>query len=222
MPLTGTLRDLSLAALVQLQCGERQRARVTLLAGSLEGQLVFAEGELVFAQVGVLAGEEAVHELLTWDDAEFRVEHDAGPLERNVQAPWPALLLDGARRMDEARAQRDARAESLLHGLRGRHGLRTAVLLSPEGRVRASAAEGPVVAEAARLAFLVGRLEAAGAALNCGALVEAQLAAPAEKLWIGRRDGSYLACWLDGRASTSGIVAHLRPLLAEGGAVATG
>ena len=211
MPLIGTLRDLSLASLVQLQCSERQHAQVSLVGIHGEGRLIFAGGELIFASVGALKGEEAVQELLTWDDAEFHVDHAAVTTERNVTSPWPALLLQGTQRVDEARAERDGQMESLLRSTRGTHGLRAAILVSGEGRVRAAAAEGQVAAEAARVAFLAGRLEAIGAMLNCGGFREALFSTRAEKVWIAKKDGSYLACWLEGRAPLTTVAALLQP-----------
>jgi hypothetical protein len=211
MPLIGTLRDLSLASLVQLQCGERQHAQVSLMGIHGEGRLIFAGGDLIFASVGALKGEEAVQELLTWGDAEFHVDHEAVTAERNVTTPWPALLLRGTQRVDEARAERDGQMESLLRSAQGTHGLRAAVLVSSEGRVRAAAAEGQVAGEAPRVAFLAGRLEAIGAVLNCGAFREALFSARAEKVWIAKKDGSYLACWLEGRASLKTVAALLQP-----------
>ena len=211
MPLIGTLRDLSLASLVQLQCSERQHAQVSLASVHGEGRLVFAGGELIFASVGALKGEDAVQELLTWDDAEFHVDHEAVMVERNVTTPWPALLLQGTQRVDEARAERDGQMEPRLRSAQGKHGLRAAILVSSEGRVRAAAAEGQVATEAARVAFLAGRLEAIGAMLNCGGFREALFSTRAEKLWIAKKDGSYLACWLEGRASLKTVTALLQP-----------
>jgi hypothetical protein len=211
MPLSGTLRDLSLASLVQLQCSERQHAQVSLVGALGEGRLIFAAGELIFASVGALKGEEAVQELLTWDDAEFHVDHEAVTAERNVSTPWPALLLQGTQRVDEARAERDGQMETLLRSAQGTHGLRAAILVNSEGRIRASGSEGQAAAEAPRVAFLAGRLEAIGAMLNCGAFREALFSTRAEKLWITKKDGSYLACWLEGRASLGTVASLLRP-----------
>ena len=80
MSLIGTLKDLSLFNLVQLHCCERQQAQVSLVRADCEGRLIFAGGELVFASVGSLAGEEAVHELLTWEDGDFRVDYEPAPV----------------------------------------------------------------------------------------------------------------------------------------------
>jgi hypothetical protein len=212
MSLTGTLRDLSLVNLVQLQCGERQHAQVSLVCGGCEGRLIFADGELVFASVGDLTGEGAVQELLRWDDAEFLVDHERVTVTRNIHGPWPALFLEGARRVDEARALHDGRLEASLRSLRGTHGLRTAVLVSDTGHVRAAATEERAPQAAALISFVAGRLETVAAALNSGPLGEVLLTAPTEAVWILKKDGSYLACWLTGRAALNPVAALLQPL----------
>lgn len=213
MPLTGTLKDLNLFSLVQLQCSEKQHAQVFLKRGKSQGRLAFAEGELVFASVGALTGEEAVRELLTWDDAEFRVDHAAVSVPRNVHTPWLAVLLDGMRTLDETRAGRNGGLQVALQGVRGSHGLNAMVVVDQTGHLRAAATEGPHDAEAALAAFLAGRLEVIGGRLNCGAITEALFAGPAEKVWIMKENGSYLVCWLEGGATVSPIKALLQPLL---------
>src|SRR5574337_384817 len=130
MPLSGTLKDLSLANLVQLQCNEQHPARVRLVRRGREGTLFFANGELIHASVDNLTGEDAVYELLGWDDGEFHVIDDAAALPRNVNMAWNALLLEGLRRLDEARAERHAALEATLQGMKGREGLRAALMVT--------------------------------------------------------------------------------------------
>jgi len=213
MSLIGTLKDLSLFNLVQLHCCERQQAQVSLAHGDCDGRLVFADGELVFAAVGGLVGGEAVHELLTWEDGDFRVDYEPAPVVRNVRTPWSELLLEGVRRLDEARAARDARLEATLRSMKGTHGLRATVATNTTGQVRAAATAGPAMAEAALVALLAGRLETIGGLLHCGACREVAVSGPNETIWIARRDGAYLACWLDGRAALHPVKRLLQPLL---------
>lgn len=215
MSLIGTLKDLSLFNLVQLHCCERQRAQVSLTHGEYAGKLIFTDGELVFAGVGGLTGEEAVHELLTWEDGDFRVDYESAPVARNVQTPWSALLLEGVRRLDEARAERDARLEATLRSMKGTAGLRATVVTNKTGRIRAAATAAPATAEAAFVAFLAGRLEAIGGLLNGGACREVSVSGPSECIWITRRDGEYLACWVDGRTSLHPVKRLLQPLLSS-------
>ncbi len=213
MSLIGMLRDLTLFNLVKLQCVSRRHAQVSLLRSGREGRLVFVEGELIFASLGDLTGEEAVHELLRWDDGEFRVDHDPVSVPRNVHAPWLALFSDGIRRVDEARAERNAHLQACLQGVMGTQGLRAAVIVSHSGESWAAAPDGPAVAEGALAAFLAGRVEAIGRILDCGRPSEVLFLGPAETVWIVKRDGSTLACWLEGRAALSPLKALLQPLL---------
>ena len=48
-------------------------------AAMITGTLIFAGGELVFADAGGLTGEEALHELLTWEGGNFRVDYEPAP-----------------------------------------------------------------------------------------------------------------------------------------------
>lgn len=216
MSLIGTLRELSLFNLVQLHCCERQQAQVALRHGDREGALIFTGGELVFAGADGLTGEDAVHELVTWEDGDFRVDYEAAPVVRNVQTPWRVLLLEGVRRLDEARAERDARLEATLRSMQGTDGLRATVVTNMTGEIRAATTAAPAAAEAAFVAFLGGRLETIGGLLNAGTCKEVSVSGPSECIWIGRRDGDYLACWLDGRASLHPVRRLLQPLLSRG------
>lgn len=105
MPLTGTLRNLRLPNLVQLQCGQQHQARVVLTRAAHKATLVFAVGELIYASADDKASESAVCELVTWEEGDFRVDNATSTVERNVTTPWSALLIEGLRRADEARAE---------------------------------------------------------------------------------------------------------------------
>ncbi len=66
--------------------------------------MYFAGGNVVHATVGAHSGEEAVYELLTWEDGEFELESDVSPPERTITVNWSSLLLEGLRRIDEQTA----------------------------------------------------------------------------------------------------------------------
>jgi predicted regulator of Ras-like GTPase activity (Roadblock/LC7/MglB family) len=212
MPLIGTLKDLSLFNLIQLQCNERQRVRVSLTHGQQAGTLICADGELICASAGHLTGEDAVHELLKWENAEFRVDCHPAPVDRNIGVPWTALLLDGVRKVDEARAKHDDRLEASLRSMQGTHGLRAAVMVGSDGQLRAAATETAPAAEAALVTFLAGRMEAVGTSLNGGPFREVLFSGPSEAVWLARQNDAYLTCWLEGRASLTPLKALL-PLL---------
>lgn len=107
MPLEGTLKDMSLPNLVQVHCSENKRAQITLTRKDIKGALIVDGGELVHAMAGPLTGENAVYELLAWDEGNFQVNDSLAELPaRNVNTPWQSLILEGLRRSDEIKSER--------------------------------------------------------------------------------------------------------------------
>jgi len=101
MAIKGRLSEMSLPVLVQLTCNEGDMARLNVRQGEEEGVLYFEGGNIVHAVLGAQTGEEAVYELLTWEDGEFELESDISPPERTITVSWSGLLLEGMRRIDE-------------------------------------------------------------------------------------------------------------------------
>lgn len=212
MPLTGTLRDLSLPNLVQVQCSEQNQTRVALTRGAHKGTLVFAECELIYASADSLAGENAVYELLTWEDGDFHVDDQVGQIERNVMVPWSALLIEGLRRADEARAERDGLLETRLRDLKGKQGVRGAFVVRPNGTVRADAKGESLPGDPAALIQVYANAEQIKELLNLGAPRQIVLSNPTEKIWVQKLQDDYCACWLDGRASIEALKTALQTL----------
>ncbi len=235
MPLEGTLNDLSLPSLIQLQCSERRRSQVRLAHAGRTGELIFAEGELIHASVATplggtgsatLTGDAAVYELLTWEEGEFHASDGLGTLPaRTVDVPANALLLEGLRQLDEKRAGRSEALETALHSLKRQPGLRGALVVDEAGQVRADTTGGTGSADAELIAFVTGRVQAIGATLTLGAFQQLVGTLPSEKTLIEKidevagpatRSGTYLAAWLDARAPLDSLKA-LRALKNEPG-----
>ena len=107
MALKGNLRDMTLSDVIQSVCRNRNQARLSVQLHDQHAELFFADGQVVHARLGAQIGEEAVYELLTWDDGEFELETDVEPPERTITVNWPSLLLEGMRRIDESAAQEE-------------------------------------------------------------------------------------------------------------------
>ena len=151
------------------------------------------------------------------DSSEASIEEHPGQYLRwlgSLQRVYSELLRE-RNRLDEARAVRDARLEATLRSMKGTDGRHATVVTNKTGQVRAAATAAPATAEAAFVAFLAGRLEAIGGLLNSGVCREVSVSGPSECIWIARRDGAYLACWLDGRASLHPVKRLLQPLLSR-------
>ena len=103
----GNLRTMSLASIFQINCTELNQARLRLRHDGKEGNIYFADGDVVHADLGSKVGEEAVYELLSWEDGEFELEMDIPASERTITTGWSGLLLEGMRRLDEQSAGLD-------------------------------------------------------------------------------------------------------------------
>ncbi len=205
MPLTGTLQDLSLPSLVQLQSAEQRQTQVRLNRGGAEGMLYFAGGELVHASLGRLTGADAVYELLTWEDGNFVVTEDVQVPEPNVDVPWSSLLLEGLRRLDEVRAERDSAVQAALQQVRRQPDVHGVLLVNAAGVIRGEAADGDANEKAALVAFVATRGEAIGALLEAGRLAHLVCTLSTRKIWVERIDSNYIGCWLDQRATPRSI-----------------
>jgi hypothetical protein len=205
MPLSGTLQDLSLPSLIQLQCGEQRPAQVRLTRRGREAILGFANGELVHARVGSRTGDEAVFELVGWEDAEFQVTYTISPLEQNVITPWTALLLEGMRRLDETRAQRNPAYEALAQQLGQQRGLQAALVFCRTSLTDAAATETQRLQDAEWIADITERAQAIGNILELGQFNEIVKADAKEKLWIQALNETLVAGWLDGRATLESL-----------------
>jgi hypothetical protein len=204
MPLEGTLQDLGLSSLIQLQCNEQKTVQLQLNRHSQQGKMIFAEGELIHAEFGNLVGEPAVYELLTWTDGEFHVTDFTPPLPmRTVQTPWSALVLEGLRLVDEAREHADVEFQNKLRELCGKQGLRGAIATDLNGVLHADAANQNASQRAALIAFLVQCAETLGINLGAAHLNQLTCATANEKMWIIPVGGYLVGCWVDARAPDS-------------------
>ncbi len=205
MSLDGTLQLLSLPNLIQLHCNQQQTVLVRLVHPPHEGLLALAKGELIYASLGTLTGEEALYEMLGWDQGEFHVGEVEIVPTPNITAPWSTLLLDGLHRVDEARAARQSALQALLIESKKRHELREAVIVSETGLVHADLAEGHSEQNTALVAFVAGRAQLLGVALGAGSLNQLVYTQAEEKVIIERAGSTVLGCWLQASANLEPI-----------------
>ncbi|MBI5867134.1 MAG: DUF4388 domain-containing protein [candidate division Zixibacteria bacterium] len=103
----GQLAEMSLADLVQVLSASQKTAKVIFSRLGSKAVLWFQQGQIVTAQSGKLSGESAFFDLVKWHDGTFEVHTTDDVPARNVLAPTAALLLEGYRRLDEWRRDRD-------------------------------------------------------------------------------------------------------------------
>lgn len=101
MALVGNLKDLKLANIIQINCIERNVAKVTVRNADKSGALYFSGGAIVHAEFGAYIGERAVHEMLALNEGDFKVEAGIEAPAHTISQPWNSVVLEGLRLIDE-------------------------------------------------------------------------------------------------------------------------
>lgn len=96
---SGTITCTSLPDVVQLLCIGRSSCRVTVRSGLNRGLICFRQGEIVHAETGVVKGEEAFYEILSWELGSFDSDEEPAGAE-TIQENWDFLLMESMRRRE--------------------------------------------------------------------------------------------------------------------------
>lgn len=101
MGLQGNLHDMSVADLIQQICNDRKKAELIIQNGNSNAHLFFKEGNVIHANLGSLEGEEAVYQILGWEEGSFSLTSDIDAPKKSIERSWSGLLMEGAKRLDE-------------------------------------------------------------------------------------------------------------------------
>jgi CheY-like chemotaxis protein len=99
---SGDLADIGVVDLVQTIDLNRKSGIIHITdRDGRRGAVFFRDGRVIDAEVGRLAGTEAMHRLFSWSDGRFEMEFK--PIRRRdvIESPTAALLMEGMRRLDE-------------------------------------------------------------------------------------------------------------------------
>ena len=99
----GSLTQMALPDVIQILGSGRKSGRLELNAAGRRGELYFVEGSIHHATFGPVQGAEAVYAMLLLDRGDFRLDPSSETPQRSIEMSTEGLLLEGMRRMDEAR-----------------------------------------------------------------------------------------------------------------------
>lgn len=102
----GTLRQVGLTDVVQIQCLGRHSCILEVNSLKVRGEIYIEQGVIVHALAGRLSGEEALHQLLSLNGGDFFMKQFVAPSDRSVRGEWEMLLMEAARARDEDRISR--------------------------------------------------------------------------------------------------------------------
>lgn len=104
----GTLDQLGLSSLLAMIDMERKSGILVLQRGRLVGRLFFKAGRVLSSRLegegpSPKAGPETIYQMLTWADGRFDFTVVEVEMEDEIDTQTMHLLMEGARRIDEAR-----------------------------------------------------------------------------------------------------------------------
>ncbi len=102
---TGNLRDLGLAELVQVLAGGGRSGALRVEGPEGVGELWLVEGRIADARTPGARGEEALYEMIGWAEGAFRIDPAGRPGAETIHGSTEGLLMEGFRRLDERRRQ---------------------------------------------------------------------------------------------------------------------
>jgi len=101
MAMQGSLKDMSVADIIQHNCQDRKTALLLVERKGTLAKIYFKDGAVVHAVMGSMVGEEVIFEALTWDEGVFTLDLGTAPTDVSIRRNWSSLLLEGAKRLDE-------------------------------------------------------------------------------------------------------------------------
>lgn len=99
----GNLQHMAVADLIQHNCQDRKIAQLAIEHNGHQATIFFKEGSVVHAALDDIQGEEVIYQILSWQDGDFNLDMGVEPPTVTINRSWSGLLLEGARRLDEAK-----------------------------------------------------------------------------------------------------------------------
>lgn len=98
---TGDLSLVEISRLLQSILLSKMTGRLDIDYGNLHAKVFFTDGEPQLADVGGVAGDEGILDLLTWREGKYKFEPRIRVTERNVGQPIESLVIKGVQLVDK-------------------------------------------------------------------------------------------------------------------------
>jgi hypothetical protein len=224
----GSVGSLPLVDLLQVWSLNQFSGLVVVTSQRRTGHIYFVQGEIVHAEAGGAAGEEAVRVLLGWPDGAFEPHPNTTTLKRTIQKRLSHLLLDAHRELDEQRhaapapvaftpppgTHRAAPAgPSVLDQIRTIAGVTGLVRFGADGRPTGPATHDAEALAARGLYLALTHAAAVAQAFGLRELAVASLQGARESFVLVHSRGTYLAVGVAAGAPVEPVAAQVRALL---------
>ena len=208
MPLQGSLREMSLANLIQVNCQEMRSARLTLRSRGQEGEIFLSDGQVVHAALGDQVGEQAIYEMIAWDEGSFVLDLDIRPPGKSIKTSWEDLILQGMMQVPERQnAEKQTKehpSPDVLTQLKSIDGVNGAVISACDGVVLgANVPDSDGENEAAVAVFIGSAADQLGQALHLDTFVHGVVSLKGKRILILEQPDRYVGLVLGENASAA-------------------
>ncbi len=100
----GRLTNIKLSDLIQMCCASGISTVIQVRKNSAVGTIFIEEGEIIHADCDDIEGLDAFFKIFSWQSGSFETLGDVAVPKTTIDSNWQYLLMEGHRRMDEARA----------------------------------------------------------------------------------------------------------------------
>ena len=98
----GLLRQVGLQDVLQMECLGRNSSLLEVSTAKARGLISIKNGSIIHAEAGEKTGEDALNFLLALRGGEFNLKPFVEPAKATIEGQWEFLLMEAARRRDEA------------------------------------------------------------------------------------------------------------------------
>jgi CheY-like chemotaxis protein len=109
----GVLRRVGLTDVLQMECLAANSSILEVSTPGVHGEIHIRSGRIIHAWAGSLKGVEAFYLLLGMRGGQFAMRPFSPPAEETIQDSWEFLVMEAARRRDEATAETPAAAPAV-------------------------------------------------------------------------------------------------------------
>lgn len=88
----GKLGDVSVVDVLQLLCNTNKTGQLLISDGTLEGNVYFMKGQIFNAELGNVKGEDAIYDMIYWEDGFFRFTQGEIPRQDVIASPTNKIL----------------------------------------------------------------------------------------------------------------------------------
>jgi len=211
MALVGNLKDLKLPSLIQLNCMERNNAKLTIERGGKYGFIYFEDGQVTHAEFDPHIGEEAVYDLLTLFDGKFKVENDVRPPVRTIHTSWSNLLLEGLHKLDHAQDEPESKHRNMFERMLTLKGVQGVALVDEKGKIVDSTTDS--TRNLPSVAFIMLQADKIGTLTENGATEYVSILMPGKRYMMVHYAKKFVLIILDPKVKSDTILPLIKQAL---------